>query len=64
MRYKTQYQEILSQIETSAKGLEFFLKTRPSNTRDQEDMARLMYQIHQAIEQARTFMNNEPEDYR
>lgn len=64
MRYKPQYQEILSKIETSAKGLEFFLKTRPSSPQDQEDMARLMYQITQAIEQARTYMNNEPETNR
>jgi len=61
MRYRIQYQEILSTIESSAKGLEFFLKTRPSNQRDQEDMARLMYQLHAAIDQTRTYINNEPE---
>ena len=61
MRYRIQYQEILSTIESSAKGLEFFLKTRPSNQRDQEDMARLMYQLNSAIDQARTYINNEPE---
>jgi hypothetical protein len=61
MRYRIQYQELLSTIESSAKGLEFFLKTRPSNQRDQEDMARLMYQLHAAIDQAKTYINNEPE---
>ena len=64
MRFKQPVHQCLSTIETSVKALEYFLRTRPTSETEQKDIESKLYQIQKALEQSRTYLSNESDDFK